>query len=75
MRLSKNKIKALHYCEVLNKIYWKIPKTDPERIAAEATEALFYKAGKPMYSVQWNNDLEEFRVKKINYEKENQSNF
>lgn len=32
--------RAEHYCEVLNRIMWKIPPMDYEKVAAEATELL-----------------------------------
>lgn len=32
--------RAIHYCEVLNRIIWKVPECDFNKIATEATERL-----------------------------------
>jgi hypothetical protein len=61
-----------HYCEVLNKIIWKVAIVDEDldtvanRLASHATDALFYKEkGTSTETITWDKKLEIFIPKKI----------
>lgn len=53
--------RANYYCEVLNKIIWKVPMSvDPEALAAEANDLLQYHKSKK--TIRWNRREEKFEL-------------
>jgi|GEM_PF-5074816 len=58
--MSREKNYKTAVCGVLNKIYWKIPKCDPNNIAVEASEYLDLLG----YGfIEWDEKHEVFRVR------------
>lgn len=64
-------IKATHYCDVMNKLIWKLKINiqsvfyiECHNLASYMTNRLYYKST-PRYEIIWNESEERFEVKKI----------